>query len=200
MRVSGITTDAATEVATEKDARWEKVLARDSSSDGVFLYAVKTTGVYCRPSCPSRRAKPKNVEFFSSSIEAEAAGYRACQRCRPKGPSLAAVYAASVVAACRLIEQSEELPKLEKLAASVGMSSFHFHRQFKAITGLTPRAYGTAHRAKKVRTQLAATDQSVTGAIYEAGFNSNSRFYEKSNERLGMTPTAFQRGGKAVDS
>lgn len=184
---------------TEHDPRWTHVVNRDASVDGEFVYAVRTTGVYCRPSCPSRRAKPTNVGFYASPAAAEAAGYRACQRCNPNRPSLAEASAAVVTEACRLIEQSEELPKLDELAARVGMSPFHFHRRFKAITGLTPKAYGAAHRAGKVRAELADRRTSVTNAIYGAGFNSNSRFYETSDAVLGMTPTAYKQGGKNAE-
>jgi AraC family transcriptional regulator of adaptative response/methylated-DNA-[protein]-cysteine methyltransferase len=185
--------------ATERDPRWKSVSDRDEAADGTFVYAVRTTGIYCRPSCPSRAAKPKNVTFYATCADAEAAGYRACQRCNPNGQSLAEANAAVVATACRLIEEAEELPKLDDLAASIGMSPFHFHRQFKAITGLTPKAYGAAQRAKKVRAELAGGKASVTSAIYGAGFSSNSRFYERSNELLGMTPTAFKQGGRDAD-
>jgi AraC family transcriptional regulator, regulatory protein of adaptative response / methylated-DNA-[protein]-cysteine methyltransferase len=185
--------------ATERDPRWRSVLDRDAAADGMFVYAVKSTGVYCRPSCPSRMAKPKNVIFYATCADAEAAGYRACRRCNPKGRSSSAAIAAVVAEACRRIEAAEELPKLDELAASTGMSPFYFHRQFKTITGLTPKAYGAAHRAKKVRTELADGKNSVTSAIYGAGFNSNSRFYERSNEVLGMTPTAYKQGGKDAE-
>jgi AraC family transcriptional regulator, regulatory protein of adaptative response / methylated-DNA-[protein]-cysteine methyltransferase len=181
---------------TERDPRWISVANRDAAADGTFVYAVRTTGIYCRPSCASRTAKPKNVCFYAAPTEAEAAGYRACQRCNPGGQSHAAANAAFVAEACRLIEEAEELPKLDELAASIGMSPFYFHRQFKAITGLTPKAYGAAHRAKKVREELSEQGRSVTSAIYGAGFSSNSRFYERSNEMLGMTPTAYKQGGK----
>ena len=181
--------------ATEHDPRWLSVVHRDASADGRFVYAVRTTGIYCRPSCPSRGAKPENVTFHATCEEAETAGYRACRRCSPNAASLAERNAATIVEACRLIEAAEEPPKLDDLAASVGMSPFHLHRQFKAITGLTPKAYGAAHRARKVREEL-ATKCSVTEAIYGAGFNSNSRFYETSNEVLGMTPTVYKNGGK----
>jgi AraC family transcriptional regulator of adaptative response/methylated-DNA-[protein]-cysteine methyltransferase len=184
---------------TERDPRWPSVINRDAAADGIFVYAVKSTGVYCRPSCPSRTAKPKNVTFYATCADAEAAGYRACRRCNPKGPSLSEAVAAVVARACRLIEDAEEPPKLDALAASVGMSPFYFHRQFKVITGLTPKGYGAAHRAKKVRAELADRKTSVTSAIYGAGFNSNSRFYESSNEVLGMTPTAYKQGGKDAD-
>jgi AraC family transcriptional regulator of adaptative response/methylated-DNA-[protein]-cysteine methyltransferase len=187
------------QTATEQDPRWQSVIHRDASADGTFVYAVKTTGIYCRPSCPSRGAKPQNVSFYATGKDAEAAGYRACQRCSPDAASVAERNAAVVAQACRLIEAADELPKLDELAASVGMSSFYFHRQFKAITGLTPKAYGVAHRASRMRNELADAGQSVTQAIYSAGFSSNSRFYETSNEVLGMTPTAYKNGGKDAD-
>jgi AraC family transcriptional regulator, regulatory protein of adaptative response / methylated-DNA-[protein]-cysteine methyltransferase len=184
---------------TERDPRWRSVLDRDAAADGKFVYAVKTTGVYCRPSCPSRSAKPENVSFYATCAQAEAAGFRPCQRCNPKGRSTAQSNATVVAAACRLIEAGDELPKLDALAARIGMSKYYFHRQFKALTGLTPKAYGAAHRAKKIRAELADKKTNVTSAIYGAGFASNSRFYETSNALLGMTPTAFKRGGKDTD-
>ena len=185
--------------ATEADLRWRAVLNRDASADGEFVYAVRTTGIYCRPSCPSRRAKPQNVTFFAACEDAEVAGYRACRRCAPNALSLREKNAAAVAQACRLIEQSETLPKLDDLAASVDMSPFHFHRQFKAMTGLTPKTYGAAQRAKRIRDELTDKEQNVTQAIYGAGFNSNSRFYENSNKVLGMTPTVFKKGGQDAD-
>ena len=183
---------------TVHDLRWFSVVHRDASADGHFVYAVQTTGIYCRPSCPSRRAKPGNVTFHATCEEAETAGYRACQRCSPNAASLAERSTAAIVEACRLIEAAEEVPKLDDLARSVGMSPFYLHRQFKAITGLTPKAYGAAHRARKVREELARAC-SVTEAIYGAGFSSNSRFYETSNEVLGMTPTVYKNGGKDAE-
>ena len=185
--------------STERDPRWSCVVKRDATANGTFVYAVKTTGVYCRPSCSSRTARPKNVNFYASPADAEAAGYRACQRCHPKGQSLGEAVAAAVAEACRLIEQAEELPKLDDLAARLGMSPFYFHRRFKAVTGLTPKAYGAANRARKVRAELADKEASVTSAIYSAGFNSNSRFYETADTILGMTPTAYKQGGKGAD-
>jgi len=185
--------------STVQDSHWQSVLHRDASADGRFVYAVRTTGIYCRPSCPSRMAKQENVSFYATCAEAEAAGYRACHRCSPDGASMAEKNAAVIVEACRLIEAAEEVPKLGDLAASVGMSPFYLHRQFKAVTGLTPRAYAVAHRAQKVRDELAHADKSVTDAIYGAGFNSSSRFYEGSNEMLGMSPLLYKNGGKDAD-
>jgi AraC family transcriptional regulator of adaptative response/methylated-DNA-[protein]-cysteine methyltransferase len=180
--------------ATQSDTRWALVVARDSKADGTFYYSVQTTGVYCRPSCAARLARPENVRFYESPQEAESAGFRACKRCRPTQAPLAEQHAAKVAKVCRLIEQSENSPTLEKLAKYAGMSVFHLHRTFKAVTGLTPNAYAAARRANRVRTTLGKC-QSVTEAIYDAGFNSNSRFYETSDEVLGMTPTNFRDGG-----
>ncbi|MDQ0392863.1 bifunctional DNA-binding transcriptional regulator/O6-methylguanine-DNA methyltransferase Ada [Labrys monachus] len=179
----------------ERDPRWSILLSRDPAADGTFVYSVRTTGIYCRPTCPSRLAKPVNVAFHATCEEAEQAGFRACRRCRPNEAPLAEKHAAAIARACRRIESAEELPPLEDLAQAAAMSPFHFHRLFKAATGLTPRTYGAAHRAKKVREQLADGRNSVTEAIYDAGFNSSSRFYERSNDVLGMTPTAFRNGG-----
>jgi AraC family transcriptional regulator, regulatory protein of adaptative response / methylated-DNA-[protein]-cysteine methyltransferase len=183
------------EFPVEQDPRWSAVVARDAAADGTFVYAVKTTGVYCRPACPSRLAKPANVRFYDTCAAAETAGFRACQRCRPNEASRTAQNAALIAAACRQIEEAEELPRFDELAADAGMSSFHFHRLFKSVTGLTPKAYGIAHRNKRIRNELATGKGSLTEAIYDAGFNANSRFYATSNAVLGMTPSAFRDGG-----
>ncbi len=183
---------------TQNDPRWQQVLARDAAADGRFVYAVRSTGVYCRPSCPSRRARPENVRFFPAPDEAEAAGFRPCRRCNPRGLSTAEANAALVAAACRLIEASDSPPSLDALAEAAGLSPFHFHRQFKAATGLTPRAYVAAHRAGRLREGLQDSD-SVTGAIYEAGFNASSRFYESADAMLGMTPSAWRKGGAGAE-
>lgn len=181
---------------TQDDPRWQDVLARDPAADGRFVYAVKTTGVYCRPSCPSRQAKPANVAFYDTPDTAEAAGFRPCLRCHPKGQSAHQANAAIVAEACRLIEEADEMPSLDDLARRTGLSPSHFHRQFKAITGLTPKAWATAHRARRLRDQLDDKGNSVTQAIYGAGFNSNSRFYESADDVLGMTASTYQQGGK----
>jgi AraC family transcriptional regulator of adaptative response/methylated-DNA-[protein]-cysteine methyltransferase len=184
--------DAA--IATVNDPRWARVVARDRSADGEFWYSVATTGVYCRPSCPSRGANPRNVAFHSTLEAATATGFRACKRCNPDGVSQDAGNAVLVEKACRLIEQSDESLSLEKLADAVELSAGYFHRLFKATTGLTPKDYACAHRASRVREGL-ARGRSVTEAIYDAGFNSSSRFYEKSTGMLGMTPTRYREGG-----
>lgn len=183
---------------TTDDPRWARVVRRDRGADGGFVYAVATTGVYCRPSCPSRTARPENVRFFASPAEAEAAGYRACRRCHPKSVSPEAANAALIAAACRMIEAAETPPSLDALATRIGFSRFHFHRRFKAVTGLTPRAYAAAHRAGKLRAALAGGDDSVTGALHEAGYSS-SRFYAAATGLLGMTPTTYRKGGTGMD-
>lgn len=181
--------------ATDRDPRWAAVMRRDREADGSFVYAVRTTGVYCRPSCPSRLAKPQNVELFADGAAAQQAGYRPCMRCRPEQEALPAQHAALVAEACRVIEAAEVAPSLEALAEQAGLSPSHFHRIFKLVTGLTPKAYGHAHRAQRVRQELDDPATSVTSAIYGAGFNSNGRFYEAVGEVLGMTPTAYRNGG-----
>ncbi|MBS7697676.1 MULTISPECIES: bifunctional DNA-binding transcriptional regulator/O6-methylguanine-DNA methyltransferase Ada [unclassified Chelatococcus] len=185
-------------MGTQSDPRWQAVVSRDASADGGFVYGVKTTGVYCRPSCPARRAKPAHVTFFATGREATAAGYRPCLRCRPNDGPRGEREAAMVARACRLIEAAESPVRLERLATAVGLSPSHLHRQFKAITGVTPRAYGAAARMRRMRDELGDKQTSITAAIYDAGFASNSRFYETSNEALGMTPTRFRSGGEGA--
>jgi AraC family transcriptional regulator, regulatory protein of adaptative response / methylated-DNA-[protein]-cysteine methyltransferase len=184
-------------LSTDSD-RWDAVVRRDSAADGAFFYSVRSTGVYCRPSCAARLPRRENVAFHLSTRDAERAGFRPCKRCRPNEASLAARQAAEVAKACRLIQASEHMPSLDSLASAVGMSRFHFHRVFKAITGLTPRAYAAAHRSNRVRSELTRS-ATVTDAIYGAGFNSNARFYETSSKVLGMTPTTFRAGGAGAE-
>ena len=184
-------------MATLKDAddiRWQAVIAKDKDADGQFFFSVRTTGVYCRPSCPARAARRENVAFHPSCDAAEAAGFRACKRCRPREASQSERDAAMVARACNLIQKSAEAPRLAALAAAFGLSAFHFHRVFKATTGLTPKAYADAHRSDRVREALPAS-KTITGAIYDAGYNSNGRFYAKSAQMLGMTPRRYRAGG-----
>ncbi|WP_040786303.1 bifunctional DNA-binding transcriptional regulator/O6-methylguanine-DNA methyltransferase Ada [Massilia niastensis] len=177
------------------DARWAAVQRRDPGADGRFYYAVRSTGVYCRPSCPSRGALRANVSFHASCLDAEAAGFRPCLRCRPTLPPLAERQAQAVAQACRLIEAAAEEPDLDRLAQAAGMSRFHFHRVFKAHTGITPKAYAAAQRAARVREQLPGA-ASVTDALYDAGFGSSGRFYASSGGLLGMTPGRYRSGGQ----
>jgi AraC family transcriptional regulator of adaptative response/methylated-DNA-[protein]-cysteine methyltransferase len=182
--------------ATERESRWAAVAARDPKADGKFYYSVETTGVYCRPSCAARLARPEHVRFHETCEEAENAGFRPCKRCRPDQASLAEQQATKIAAACRRIENSDEEPSLERLSQEAGMSIYHFHRVFKAITGLTPKKYAAAHREKRVRSRLGESGR-VTDAIYEAGYNSNGRFYETSNRILGMTPSNYRPAAQA---
>ncbi|MBC3244839.1 bifunctional DNA-binding transcriptional regulator/O6-methylguanine-DNA methyltransferase Ada [Pseudomonas lurida] len=181
-------------MTTEQDPRWAAILARDPKADALFVYGVKTTGVYCRPSSASRLPRPENVEFFDTPAHAEAAGYRASKRAAGDQTQLAAHHAQRVADACRQIEQAETPPSLNALALQANMSPFHFHRVFKAVTGLTPKGYASAHRSRKVREGLKG-ERTVTDALYDAGFNSNSRFYESANQLLGMTPGDYKAGG-----
>jgi AraC family transcriptional regulator of adaptative response/methylated-DNA-[protein]-cysteine methyltransferase len=182
----------------ELDPRWAAVLARDPAADDQFVYAVRTTGIYCRPSSVSRLPRPENVEFFDNAAQAEAAGYRASQRAIADQTHLAEQHAAVVARACRQITHAEQPPSLAQLAEQSGMSPWHFHRVFKSVTGITPKAYVAAHRAEKVRTRLTDTS-TVTEAMYDAGFNSNSRFYEASDSLLGMKPSDYRKGGTNTD-
>jgi AraC family transcriptional regulator, regulatory protein of adaptative response / methylated-DNA-[protein]-cysteine methyltransferase len=183
---------------TVNDPRWTVVVARNPRADGTFYYSVETTGVYCRPSCAARLPRPEHVRFHRTCEEAEEAGFRPCKRCKPNQASLREQYATKVLEACRLVEESENVLRLHELAERVALSASHFHRVFKQVTGLTPREYAAAHREKRVRTELNRSG-TVTDAIYEAGYNSSSRFYEKSNEVLGMSPTTYRTGGANMD-
>jgi len=180
--------------ATVSDPRWAAVVTRDPQADGKFFYSVRTTGVYCRPSCGARGARPENIEFHATAADAERAGFRPCKRCRPNQLPLTEQHAETIAELCRLIENAERAPTLEQLANHAGLSAFHLHRVFKAITGVTPKQYASAHRAKRVKAELGRS-HTVTEAIYGAGYNSNGRFYEQSNDVLGMTPTSYRAGG-----
>lgn len=176
------------------DPRWARVLARDAAADGQFVYGVKTTGVYCRPSCPSRRPRPENVVFFADGDAARRAGFRPCLRCQPDQPSLAARHAEVVARVCRLLEEAEQLPSLAALAQAVQLSPHHLHRMFKAQMGISPRAYGVALRARRVQEAL-LQGAGVTQALHDAGYGSSGRFYAAAEGVLGMTPGAFRAGG-----
>ena len=177
-----------------KDPRWARIVARDKAADGSFWYSVATTGTYCRPSCPSRRANPKNVRLHESPDAAEAAGFRPCRRCNPGGISIDAANAAIVTKACRLIDDAAEPLTLAQVAESVELSPHYFHRLFRKATGLTPKAYAEAGRSARLRKGL-ATAATITEAFHEAGFGSNGRFYAASTGVLGMSPTRYRAGG-----
>ncbi|HYX54133.1 MAG TPA: bifunctional DNA-binding transcriptional regulator/O6-methylguanine-DNA methyltransferase Ada [Candidatus Limnocylindrales bacterium] len=186
----------ATMMRTSKgEDLWAQVMARDSRSDGRFVYAVKSTGIFCRPTCPSRRPRRGNVEFFSSTGEAKSAGYRACLRCQPEQPN---AQLGKIEAACRFIDRHlEDTLHLPAMAAHVGLSPFHFQRLFKRTLGISPRQYQQGQRARKYK-QALQTEPRITDAVYEAGYSSTSRAYENGNSSLGMTPTSFRRGGEGV--
>ena len=177
---------------------WQAVLERDRRYDGLFVYAVRSTGVYCRPSCPSRRPRAEQVEFFEQPKAAEGAGYRSCKRCRPTENGLQAALPATITRVCRYLDSAtEEVPKLEQLAALAKMSPFHLQRTFKQALGISPRDYAELRRFLRFRTRLQKGDD-VTTAMYEAGFNSPSRLYERSTSVLGMTPSAYKAGGEGM--
>jgi AraC family transcriptional regulator of adaptative response/methylated-DNA-[protein]-cysteine methyltransferase len=182
---------------TLNDPRWPLVQARDKTADGQFVYSVKTTGVYCRPSCSARQALPQNVQFHASCQAAEQAGFRPCLRCKPNQQPLADQQRVLVEQACRLIAEAETPPSLNELAAQIGLSPYHFHRLFKSITGVTPKGYANAQRAARVRNHL-QHGETVTDALYDAGFNSSGRFYTVADKLLGMTPKTYKDGGTNV--
>ena len=191
-----MTTDTSSPLAySTDDVRWKAVQTRDTRADGHFVYAVRTTGVYCHPSSSVRLPKRENIEFFPSAKAAESAGYRPSRRPQGDPTTIAAERAALVARACRFIESAATAPNLDELATQAGMSPFHFHRVFRAEIGLTPKAYATAYRSRKLREELNAASGTVTDAIYEAGFNSNSRFYETSEQVLGMRAKEYRAGG-----
>ncbi|MEQ1965161.1 bifunctional DNA-binding transcriptional regulator/O6-methylguanine-DNA methyltransferase Ada [Xenorhabdus khoisanae] len=179
------------------EKRWQAIIERNKDADSHFVYAVRTTGIYCLPSSTARLPKRENVIFFDNENEAQQQGYRPSKRPRGNQPELEANYLAKIAKACRYIEQNEGHITLVHLASHVGMSTFHFHRLFKAKTGLTPKSYANAHRSQRLRDNL-QRDNSVTEAIFDAGFNSSSRFYEASSNLLGMTPTVWRAGGKGM--
>ena len=182
-------------MSTIDDTRWDLVRRREPAAD--FLYAVTTMGIYCRPGCPAPRPKRENVRFFADAPAAEAAGFRACRRCDPRGER--AALARDVVRdACAFMEAEDAIPSLDRLAARSGYSRFHFLRMFKEHTGLTPRSYAEGVRARRLQAALQAGAR-VADAVAEAGFGSESRVYEDTGRLLGMTPGALRRGGAGRD-
>lgn len=177
------------------ESRLQQVMTRDVRADGRFVYAVTTTGIYCRPSCASRRPKPENVDFFEAAEAAEQAGYRACKRCRPDSLIPESADARLVRDVCRAIaETMDGLPTLDDLGRATGTNPQHLQKRFKRIMGVSPRAYADERRRKRLRTML-RSGEDVTGAMYEAGYGSSSRLYENAEEWLGMTPSSYAKGG-----
>lgn len=198
MRVLTAAPAPATTSRYETDEeRWRAVRDGDEAADGTFYYVVRTTGIYSRPSCVARLARRENVEFHSTLEEVRALGYRPCRRCHPDEPEQNRYYADTVARACLLMDGALTPPNLDAVARSAGYSRFHFHRMFKSLTGVTPYAYWTAVRARRVRAELIGA-RTVSDAIYQAGFNSNGQFYAASSAILGMTPQEFRAGGAGV--
>ena len=190
------THDFTSEFSNET-SRWQAVVQRNPQSDGAFVYAVVTTGIYCRPVCSSRLPNRENVQFYDSWKNAEDAGFRACKRCQPQTSAMPDDAVDAVSIACKMIEEVEKEPTLSQLADAVGLSPSHFHRLFKKTVGITPKQYAAQKRLGRVRTNLQG-DSTVTEAIYEAGYGSGSRFYEKATDSLGMKPSEYQKGGEGL--
>src|SRR5581483_10783851 len=182
-------------IAMNDEIRWQAVLNREAAMDGQFVYGVRSTGIYCRPTCPSRRPRRDQVEFFAQPAAAELAGFRACRRCRPTGGKQDPAQAELAQRACRIIEANpDQPPTLSALGAEIGVSPFHLQRIFKRAIGISPRQYAEACRVERLKARLKQGD-TVTTALYEAGYGSSSRLYEQAPARLGMTPATYQRGG-----
>jgi AraC family transcriptional regulator, regulatory protein of adaptative response / methylated-DNA-[protein]-cysteine methyltransferase len=177
-----------------EEERWEAIVRRDERADGLFLYGVETTGIYCRPTCPSKIPGRKNVRFFSSWEEAERSNYRPCKRCNPRQPFDTSKHQEAVINACRIMDERNTPCSLKELAGLVGLSPFHFHRIFKQILGVTPRQYFIEKRAHRVRDYLRESEN-ITDVLYDSGFGSSSRFYHESGATLGMKPSEFRKGG-----
>lgn len=179
----------------DEERYWQAVLARETHFDGAFVYAVRSTGIFCRPTCPSRRPRREQVVFFSQPAAAEQAGFRACRRCRPGGSAHSASQIDLAERARQLIdEHPNQALTLDQLGAQIGASPHHLQRVFKRMIGITPRQYAESRRLDRLKTRLKEGD-SVTNALYEAGYNSSSRLYEQAPERMGMTPATYRRGG-----
>ena len=183
----------------EEEVCWQAIKDRDARFNSIVFYGVKTTGIYCKPACPSRRPRRDRVVFFRSYEAAESQGFRACLRCRPRESSIRDSRVEMVFRVCRVIEaESEKSLSLADLAIELGLSPHHLQRTFKSITGITPRQYAAALKLKQFKS-LVQDGADVTDAIYAAGYGSSSRLYEKATERLGMTPSSYRRGGKGMN-
>ncbi len=183
---------------SNEDQRWNALKERDENADGIFYFAVLTTGVYCKPSCGARLPNRENVSFHDTVTAAEQCGYRACKRCKPSSPPLTARHSEIVESVCRFIDNCEEEPNLAAMAEQAGMSPHYFNRTFKKITGLTPKQYVIGLRSEAIKAEL-TNGSTVTSALYSAGYNTASRFYEGAKPRLGMSPSKFRAGGKNIE-
>ncbi len=189
----------AGDAASREDrARWRAVLARDARRDGTFVFAVESTGIYCRPSCPARRPRKDRVRFYLLPEHAEREGFRACRRCRPREAAARHPHAELVRRVCALLDEEEGVPTLASLGARLHLSPFHLQRTFRRATGITPREYADARRLERFK-ELLQRKESITMATYEAGYGSSSRLYERTPGQLGMTPSAYRRGGTGVE-
>jgi AraC family transcriptional regulator of adaptative response/methylated-DNA-[protein]-cysteine methyltransferase len=184
----------------ENDIFWQAVEARDARFDGVFVYGVRSTAIYCKPSCPSRRPRRQQVVFFRSSEDAEAGGFRSCLRCKPHETAAPDPRAEMVLRVCRSIEARDggSAPSLEELGVELGVSPHHLQRTFKRLTGITPRQYAAAHRLKLFKSKV-KEGEDIAAAMYDAGYGSSSRLYEKASEQLGMTPATYRRKGEGMN-
>lgn len=182
---------------TTEDARWKAVIENDSTADGVFLYGVVSTGVYCNPSCASKKPNQQNIVYFMTCEEAESAGYRACKRCKPNDTSKVSETKQKIIRACRIIEKCEHQLKLHELAARVNLSPYYFHRIFKKIVGVTPKQYASRYQALRYQNNL-KTSPSITDAIYSAGFCSSGSAYDKKKDQLAMKPTTYRQGAAGM--
>lgn len=182
----------------EPDIYWKAVEAKDTRFNGIFVYAVRSTKIYCKPSCPSRRPRRAQVSFFTSWADAEAGGFRACLRCLPRESPIHDPLIEIALSVCRVIEAREgEALSLDELGAELNMNPHHLQRTFKSVTGITPHQYGAAHRLKQFKSKV-AEGRGVTEAMYESGYGSSSRLYERASQQLGMTPATYRRGGKGM--
>jgi AraC family transcriptional regulator, regulatory protein of adaptative response / methylated-DNA-[protein]-cysteine methyltransferase len=177
------------------EERWQAVANRDKQADGIFIFGVLTTGIYCRPGCSSKLPNRKNVRFYDTCEQAEEAGLRPCKRCKPKSASDRELHIDMVVKACQMMDESEVPPPLAELADKFGFSTSHFQRIFNNIVGVTPKQYAMQNRLNRVRIGLQGESTSVTEVVYDAGFNSSSRFYENVNAKIGMHPSNYRKGG-----
>jgi len=176
---------------------WEALVQRNSEADGLFVCGVLTTGIYCRPCCPSRLPNRENVRFFNTWWQAEQAGFRPCKRCTPQLFNKPETSVKAIIQACKMIEEAEQPPSLRQLADAAGLSPYYFHRLFKKIVGVTPKQYATQEKVERVRGNL-QQGTTVTEAIYNAGYEASSRFYETSTASLGMNPSIYRHGGRGV--
>jgi len=196
--MQNLTTQMQSGLAVVDDRRWDAVLARDRGADARFVYAVTTTGVYCRPSCPSRRPRRDRVRFFDTTDAAQDAGFRACKRCKPDAPDAGDPWVEKIRRACVYLANVDGHPALAALAHRLGGGSpYHLQRNFKRLVGVTPREYAEACRLKSVKRRLRQGGD-VTGAMIDAGYGSSSRFYERAAPKLGMTPAVYRRGGAGM--